>query len=241
MSLSRYQWLDEYTSAELVLIYRNADAEERLKLLEQLLTKAHSLALETERTTILPAPIMQLAAADPDPRIRHALARSSRWWDDGIVKQLRQDSEFVVRAAVCEHPQFLPPLVQHGSTWDYADVSDQRAIFDSLSHGEQLALMRNPRISTELVEEVFDSSSLPDTERSELILAYLSRSDGFKNNNYWHFKRMWELASKFEGKWELHMQTCCWLRSSIRQSFDRNAWNSRAWASFRLFRNKVWF
>jgi hypothetical protein len=49
----------------------------------------------------------ELAVADRNPRIRHALARSSVWLDDGIVKQLRRDSEFVVRAAVCEHPQFL--------------------------------------------------------------------------------------------------------------------------------------
>jgi hypothetical protein len=40
----------------------------------------------------------------------------------------------------------------------------------------------------------------------ELILAYLSRSGGFKNKHYSHFKRMWELAAKFEGERKLHIR-----------------------------------
>jgi hypothetical protein len=206
MPLSRYKHIDEYTSAELKLLFENGDAEFRLALLRRL-----------QRKGPLPEVIVQLASTDNDPRVRHKLAVHKGELSREIIERLRRDPELAIRAAVCESRSFLPRL--------FDDMQGQIEILNSLTPIERLALMRNPGIREGLAEKIFDHEDselgLSERERCQLITNYLANTGAFRperldtdfylkagitasdayaivSDNKKHYEHLWRIARKWD-------------------------------------------
>ena len=209
MALSRYEHPDDYTSAELKLIYEHARPTARIALLRQFGKRGS-----------LPEVLIQLALDDRDPRVRHALVLADVGWGHEAIQKLRNDPEMAVRAAACENRAFLSSA---------ALMRDHIKLFADLNHTERLAMMRNAMIDSILAEKILDQSDmdlgLSELERAQLTYAYLSNADKFDprhldaksyekagipnydayemvRKNEKHFERMWRMAAQWDW-WDL--------------------------------------
>ena len=179
MKLSRYAIIDAYILEELRREYQNSDAKGRIRLLKKLYAGNH----------VPPYEIAVLAAENPHVEVRQWIARNGKHLDyreshlvaipgqeelyDTVFEfpdrdlrdRLKNDSDPFVRACLRENPSFAPSMEE----------------FQKASHLERLALVRNLRVTPDLVEKIYD----PDDKelginldaRRELILAFLSNKE----------------------------------------------------------------
>jgi len=203
MALSRYASPDPYTLEELRREYGSADWRGRIRLLRRL-----------TREVSIPPDLVVLAAKDEHAQVRQWIARFGYLGKED-EEQLRADPDGFVRACLRENHR-LPHLM-------LSEALDKD--FQSANHSERLATVRNPFVSAELIEKIFEPDNqelaLDMEARSELASAFLtneraldrgqfSYSDwckrgitdaiGFvdlQSGNRKHFDKLWALASKW--------------------------------------------
>lgn len=179
--INRYAFLDPYTLEELRREYTRADVWGRIRMLEK----------HKQQHFHIPFEIAALAVEDQHVEIREWIARygqdldyrefvriGEKWVRDpfhpeqNLQTRIRTDLDPFVRACACENDTIV-------SYW-----GDFENIFSELTHIECLALVRNPVVSTQLIEKIFDLSntevSIGLEERRELALAYLTNKENIE-------------------------------------------------------------
>lgn len=173
MTLSRYSILDTYTFEELRRDYEAANPLGRIQILKKLQGGERPLPFE----------IASIAVRDPSSLVRAWVARQGLFGGIGLIalpirgedylekfhlifEALKTDSDPFVRACLYENPAACG--LSGGLTSRFLDAT----------HIERLALMRNPKVGTKLVEVLFDPENrefaLTLGERAELCRAFLS-------------------------------------------------------------------
>src|SRR5712692_8540211 len=234
MALSRYAVIDAYTSEELRREYQASDAKGRVRLLQGLYQDG-----------VPPYEITLMAVEDPNVEVRQWIARNGKYLDyrdrgsinerseaveaarailksDGdsllhespdrnLESRLIHDPDPFVRACLRENPGVFDV---------FGFISHWKEYFHEATHLERLALVRNPAVSADMIEKIFDPA---DTEldidlvaRRELIFAFLmnkeflakqaskARLPGYPpdfllllRSYRWILCRLWELALKW--------------------------------------------
>jgi hypothetical protein len=91
-------------------------------------------------------------------------------WGDELVGTLLNDPDQFVRACLHENPNALGTINPDGNWNRY---------FKGITHIERLALVRNPVVSTDPIERIFDFDDkklgIDVQARKELALAFLER------------------------------------------------------------------
>ena len=203
MALARYASPDPYSLNELKSEYRECDCQRRIRLLRRV-----------ARAGGLPDEIKQLAAEDEHGFVRQFIARFA-YLDEELKTRLRADPDELVRASVWEN----------ASVYFYS-FERWCGAFKAASHLERLAMVRNPHVSRELVEKIFDLENqeleLEMDKRRELACAFLTNEPALNNGQLsymdWcervdphdavgflnlqekdrrHFDKLWALASKW--------------------------------------------
>ena len=198
-ALDRYSPGDEYVIEELRCEYQASDSKGRIRLLKRL------------QKNVLPYELCLLVVEDSRVEVRRWFARHGSDFDyrDGNLKdRLQNDPDPMVRACLCENPS-VPGIF----------TLDWKERFQEATHLERLALVRNPKVHEDLIEQIFDPEDkelgLDLKTRGELALAYLTntkalakkRKDIVDSDDGWawyrageHFSKLWELASKWPPK-----------------------------------------
>lgn len=238
MALSRYQLIDAYTREELRREYQASNAKGRVRLLPGLYQEG-----------VPPYEITLMAVEDPNVEVRQWIARNGKYLDYRDRGSINERSEAVEAARAILKPDGDPllhespdrnlesrlihdpaPFVraclrENPGVFDvFGFISHWKEYFHEATHLERLALVRNPAVSADLIEKIFDPA---DTEldidlvaRRELIFAFLTNTEflvkqakkaGLTGNpldmlpyDYWEanfLSRLWEHASKWTDPW----------------------------------------
>jgi hypothetical protein len=186
--LTRYQYPDAYTLQEFEWEYASCDWRGRIRLLRRLNNGG------------IPDGIIALGLKDEHTQVRSWLARHAHL-SDPRRDQVLQDSDPFVRASLRENEQVFSGM---------AFVSKWRQWFTDATPLERLALIRNPEVSTDLIERVFDSTDaelgISLEEREKLAIAALTNAPlfqrmeqeaGLRPRPFPHDGYGWYLAHKF--------------------------------------------
>lgn len=203
-ALPRYHYPDAYTIQELLSRYTSANGEGRIRLLHRL--------YRNEETP--PFELTLLAVQDDNAEVRRWFARHARLYKDegslSLIRRLEADADPFVRACLRENPTVY-------SAFDF--INDGREIFQSASHLERLALVRNSKISEPLIERLLDPDDkelgLQDHARQELALAFLTNAGYLARQKHRlrdaasraeaaaHLSRLWDSASRWPAETEV--------------------------------------
>ena len=214
-ALDRYSPGDEYVIEELRCEYQASDSKGRIRLLKRL----------QKNGRVLPYELCLLVVEDSSVEVRRWFARHGSHFDcreehtvDGqdvynypdrnLKDRLQNDPDPMVRACLCENP-----AVYGMFTFDWKER------FHEAAYLERLALVRNPEVHEDLIEQIFDPEDkelgLDLKTRGELALAYLTNTKALAKKREqivdpvdgWaeyraveHFSKLWELASKWPPK-----------------------------------------
>ncbi len=164
IGVPRYKFPDAYTIEELRGRYEASDVKGRIRLLREFYDNIFGPELPPEIGT--------LAAKDDHVEIRRWLARHGRFAaqsSQNIPITLKADSDPLVRACLFENPDFINPI----------DIAfDWKALFESASHMQRLAMVRNPNTPMGFVCKLLDLNNgefkIVLSERRELALAFFT-------------------------------------------------------------------
>lgn len=200
----RYSFIDAYILEELRRDYTLGSFRERLHLLTKL-NRRH-----------IPIEVALLAVEDSDARIRAWFAKNAGELQYGsrddsanyhnLETRLREDPDPYVRACVYENRRFGV----------FNQINQPIQLFLEAAPLERLALVRNPEVGQELIEQIFTygESQLGITvvERRELIQAFLTNAEAineshkdsfdFVDGANWaskssYFSMLWKLISQW--------------------------------------------
>lgn len=164
MSLSRYAVADAYTLEELRREYQMTDAKGRIRLLKKLNRYTDTLPIYMRGQTTHDV-IALLAVDDPNVEVRQWIARHGKYLEENLKNGLKNDQDPFVRACLRENSGVF-------------GLSRGEEDFREASHLERLALVRNPKVETDLIEKIFHPENkeigINLTERRELVHAFLT-------------------------------------------------------------------
>jgi hypothetical protein len=170
MKLKRYSVVDDYTLEELKSTYLSSSAKERIDLLAKL----------NEDNVTPPYDIALLAVQDSNATVRQWFARHGKvfkYGDSDLTEYVKSDQDHFVRAC----------LYENSNVYNFFSLLFRDSgYFITANHLERLALVRNPDVSTSLIEKIFDLEDgelgLDMQSRKELFLAYLTNEQAMLNN-----------------------------------------------------------
>lgn len=249
MELSRYDIIDAYTLEELRRTYHASDSKGRIRLLQKL----------HRDDRVAPFEIALMAVEDQHVEVRQWMARYGRLdyrdradgWNlvsvagevavqilntlgtppayeypsRNLADRLKNDPDQFVRACLRENTNVFDP---------FSFITHWKEYFQEATPLERLALVRNPEVSRELIERIFDPEDqeleINLEERKELALAFLTNKEALASSKAdaalvghpyppdgwaWYsankfLRTLWELASKWpkESKIQLVVYRC---------------------------------
>jgi hypothetical protein len=207
MNLQRYEVIDEYSLKELILAYESSDSSHRIELLESLYANNIDVPFE----------VATRAVQDSSVQVRRWFAANAKSLDYNekdqkdperdLTKTITEDTDPFVKASLFENSN-----IYHDVHFIFHSVE----LFTKASHLERLALVRNPAVSHDLIEKIFNFDdgelSLSLEQRKELALAYLtnpkaqeeSRRDFFSFSDGWeaydttkHYRTIYDFILKW--------------------------------------------
>ena len=153
----------------------------------------------------LPYEIALLAIEDQDVEVRQWVARHAELDYRGKRHVNEQTNEWVYEFPdknLADRLKKIPDPFVRASLRENEKVYLGKEAFQQANHLERLAFVRNPNVSNDLIEKIFDPEDkelgINLEQRKELLLAYLTNSqnlDGQRNSR--HLSNLWRLTSKW--------------------------------------------
>ncbi len=215
MTLPKYDIIDSYTLEELKRKYQNSGAKGRIRLLKKLgMSTPYEIALMAVEDPDVE--VRQWIARNGewlDYRKENYIGDDLvyKFPERNLEDRLKADPDPFVRACLRENPNVFR-AIPFSYKW--------KEYFSEVTPLERLALVRNPNVADELIQHIFNHE---DTElgidihqRAELVLAFLTNKEQIKRSYpspydldlldpwdttfldyYTHFRKLWELISKW--------------------------------------------